>query len=559
MSNGYRIPLRPVAPLKPGKPPRWSLQVDGAFEGGGAKGFCYLGALDAFSRAGIWFDRVAGCSAGSITAALIAAGYEVSPKYRIDTGLMPIFDGLAPNPSNSLNQIIMDDNFDGMYDLPEEISEEDIRRSWTNHLFDRLIPFNAVLSPLAQLRSRVAGLPIGFRTTAEKTQARDKIRSWLKDKRNVPPFGLEPNLAQLVADTIVNTADWIVTPVGRAVRDAALALLQFIPHDVSLAVLSGLYRTESSDAVDVRTAKAVFREGFAILERGGIMAGDFFRNWLEAHLQARLGVSGGVTGRSANGYVGFRDLPIDLCVAAFCLDCNKMVYFSRKSTPGYSVSEAVRRSMSLPVAFVPRRLDEGHPGEIPVSLRRHMDHIVMDGGFRVDLPGWVFRDTKEQKHMDFLPRKRLVCFKLNELKPMPSKSDAGIPVAEHIEVPRLDSLLGKLGLHPVTGLNPEHYLPPGIRLILRQLPATVEALTSREEEIKANIGVWENTGIVDIGVKEMGLTDPRPWMFNLSKKGKKWMGKSGWEAALAFLRELPADIQRTLKIPHTEDPYGGSG
>jgi hypothetical protein len=116
-----------------------------------------------------------------------------------------------------------------------------------------------------------------------------------------------------------------------------------------------------------------------------------------------------------------------------------------------------------------------------------------------------------------------------------------------------------LGLHPEAGLNPEHYLPPGIRLILRQLPATVEALTSREEEIKANIGVWENTGIVDIGVKEMGLTDPRPWMFNLSKKGKKWMGKSGWEAALAFLRELPADIQRTLKIPRTEDPYGGSG
>ncbi|MGD8541168.1 MAG: hypothetical protein PVI39_02675, partial [Desulfobacteraceae bacterium] len=159
---------------------------------------------------------------------------------------------------------------------------------------------------------------------------------------------------------------------------------------------------------------------------------------------------------------------------------------------------------------------------------------------------------------DFLPAKRLVCFKLNELKPMPRKSDAGIPVAEHIEVPRLDSFKGQLGLDPVASLNPENFLPPGIRLLLKQAPVTAEALTSREEEIKANIGVWENTGIVDIGVKELGLTDPRPWMFNMSKKGKKWLGKSGWQAALEFLNGLPADVQRSLKIPNAVDPYGGS-
>lgn len=557
MPNGNRIQFRPVSPLKPGKPSPWTMKVDGAFEGGGAKGFCYLGALDAFSRAGIWFDRVSGCSAGSITAALIAAGYEVSSDYRIDTGLMRVYDRLPPSPNNSLNQIIMDDNFNGMYDHLKEVSEEEIQRSWTKRLFDFLCPHHAVLGALARLRNQVAAIPIGFKNQTERTQARDKIRSWLKDKRNVPPFGLEPNIAQGVADTIVKTADWIVTPVGRHVRDMALALLRFIPSDLSTTVLSGLYRNEPHDTADVRGAKMVFRQGFAILERGGILAGDFFRNWLEDHLQARIGAPGGVTGRSAGGYVAFQDLPMDLCVAAFCLDCKEMVYFSRKTSPNYSVSEAVRRSMSLPLAFIPRRLNEGHPGELSIDLLPHTGHTVMDGGFRVDLPGWVFRQTKG-KYMDFLPAKRLVCFKLNELKPMPSKSDAGIPIAEHVEVPRLDSFPGQLGLDPVAGLNPENFLPPGIRLLLRQAPVTAEAFTSREEEIKANIGVWENTGIVDIGVKELGLTDPRPWMFNMSKKGKKWLGKSGWQAALDFLNGLPADVQRSLKIPNAVDPYGGS-
>lgn len=49
--------------------------VNGVFKGGGAKGIAYAGALEAMSRRRMWFGSVAGTSAGSITAALIAAGY----------------------------------------------------------------------------------------------------------------------------------------------------------------------------------------------------------------------------------------------------------------------------------------------------------------------------------------------------------------------------------------------------------------------------------------------------------------------------------------------------
>ncbi len=48
---------------------------DGVFEGGGAKGVAFVGALDLLQQVGRWYDRVAGTSAGAITASLIACGY----------------------------------------------------------------------------------------------------------------------------------------------------------------------------------------------------------------------------------------------------------------------------------------------------------------------------------------------------------------------------------------------------------------------------------------------------------------------------------------------------
>lgn len=49
-------------------------RVGGVFEGGGAKGVAYAGALRAVAERGYWFSAVAGASAGALTATLIAAG-----------------------------------------------------------------------------------------------------------------------------------------------------------------------------------------------------------------------------------------------------------------------------------------------------------------------------------------------------------------------------------------------------------------------------------------------------------------------------------------------------
>ena len=52
-----------------------AMYIDGVFSGGGIKGFALIGACDEIEEKGMRFARLAGTSAGSIVAALIAAGY----------------------------------------------------------------------------------------------------------------------------------------------------------------------------------------------------------------------------------------------------------------------------------------------------------------------------------------------------------------------------------------------------------------------------------------------------------------------------------------------------
>lgn len=51
------------------------MEIDGVFSGGGIKGLALIGAYEALEESGFTFKRVAGTSAGSIVAGLIAAGY----------------------------------------------------------------------------------------------------------------------------------------------------------------------------------------------------------------------------------------------------------------------------------------------------------------------------------------------------------------------------------------------------------------------------------------------------------------------------------------------------
>jgi len=58
-----------------------NMEYDLVFEGGGAKGLAFVGALKSFERRGHTPRRVIGTSAGSILAAMVAAGYNSAESY----------------------------------------------------------------------------------------------------------------------------------------------------------------------------------------------------------------------------------------------------------------------------------------------------------------------------------------------------------------------------------------------------------------------------------------------------------------------------------------------
>ncbi|WP_251551345.1 patatin-like phospholipase family protein [Neobacillus muris] len=59
------------------------MNIDGVFSGGGIKGFALIGAFEEIESRGLQFVRLAGTSAGSIIAALIAAGYTSKEMYQL--------------------------------------------------------------------------------------------------------------------------------------------------------------------------------------------------------------------------------------------------------------------------------------------------------------------------------------------------------------------------------------------------------------------------------------------------------------------------------------------
>jgi NTE family protein len=68
-----------IAQIRPNLPQAddGNYYVDAVFEGGGVKGTAFLGALRCFADVGIRFRKVAGTSAGAITAAVLAAGFSI--------------------------------------------------------------------------------------------------------------------------------------------------------------------------------------------------------------------------------------------------------------------------------------------------------------------------------------------------------------------------------------------------------------------------------------------------------------------------------------------------
>ncbi len=150
------------------------MEFDVALEGGGAKGVVFVGALKEFEARGHTVRRIVGTSAGAVTAALLAAGYQAASLEEVLSERLP--DGSARLAS--------------FLDVPARFTDLELRGSAIQQLFDRVdIPLVPAAAEARLERGLLDGLLrlAPFRMLFSLLEkggpfAGDRLRAWLAEK-----------------------------------------------------------------------------------------------------------------------------------------------------------------------------------------------------------------------------------------------------------------------------------------------------------------------------------------------------------------------------------------
>jgi predicted acylesterase/phospholipase RssA len=340
--------------------------VDGVFEGGGALGAGYIGALRALHDNNIWFARVAGNSAGSITAGMVAAGFNALEIQWLSSG----FPGPTRPESLTRAGILEPIKFSKFLDLPS-------LSSVSNTSMKQTLLWNALKGTIIDEFGKIS-LPIRSRADLA-----DRLLDVVLD------VGLKgvPGLGDLTIRQLFNS---IPGNQSGPVRDAIVSGLSAAgyprnpPQIKDLAPIvegSASLRTEFADAAWTAIARKMPAELLItnLLYEGSLFEGDFFL----ATLQALFGLK---VHNNADAKVLFEDLKIPLAVIAADIDHGRMVVYSSKTSPRMEVAEAVRRSMSVPFVFQPRRDVGRAQGRAPAPTLA----TLVDGGICSNFPVWLF-------------------------------------------------------------------------------------------------------------------------------------------------------------------------
>jgi predicted acylesterase/phospholipase RssA len=314
--------------------------VDGVFEGGGALGTAYVGALMALQEHRIWFKRVAGTSAGAITAAMIAAGYSAS-----EIAWLTAPSDLAGQPPASLPlaaRNMAPIAFTTFVDPPRGASDINaaVRRSTV--LWNMLN-----LTAIQQLREYEINIKTRTELVQEMTDGIVAIN---------PAF----NLFRGAIQSVVGLALAFYPNEDPVVGD----FLPLPPEPLRQQFADRAWNA-FADLDDTYPTLV------NILYNGGVARGDVFHDTIRGLISAK--VTGGV-----DADVPLKDLPLPLAVIGADTTASRMIVYSSTSaaTREVSVADAVRASMSIPFMFEPHRSDDGHD--------------IMDGGILSNYPFWLF-------------------------------------------------------------------------------------------------------------------------------------------------------------------------
>lgn len=339
VSEATRLKVNQFKPI-----PSLPVRVDGVLEGGGALGTAYTGALRALHDHNIWFARIAGNSAGAITAAMIAVGFTAPEIQWLSSAYAP-----APKAPTSLTQVGITTPiaFESFLDLPQLST---VRNSRKKTLLWQYLK--------GQILEEVGKQSIPVMTRAEAVAACS---------------------AAIMAAPLIGAAIQAIPNVVQLLTRALNVGLGFLP-------------TQRPNVKNYLPDTTQFREQFAdtvwdaiarnspllmlttnLLHEGSIFEGNVFLRTIKELFGKKIHKNPGAT-------VLFKDLKIPLAVIAADIDTGHMIVYNSKDHPNMEVAVAVRQSMSIPFVFQPQG----------------KDRQIVDGGLFSNFPAWLFTDGGNQ-------------------------------------------------------------------------------------------------------------------------------------------------------------------
>lgn len=360
--------------------------VYGVFKGGGPKGAAFAGAVEVFEKQVKW-KAVAGTSAGAITAAVLAAGYDGETYGRIFKGVD--FPSLLDH-----------------HDI-EEIKQE--AYPWTLRAdVDFLTKVIMKIDP-DLLRPSHAG-DLERRLEEKVEQNRWNNMGWSEWISSGAQYYITTPLRNSVVDACVSGIGMIAP---EYIHDAIVACTDEDPERRKKAIVDFLSafigdqlpapiqnRMMTNGKLDYDKAIGVL---LGIYYKAGAFKGMIFLKTMEEYLQKALRPDETI---DTNRLVTFRELPIPCRLIAADLSRQRIVSFpegladygydgkdGRKHYLDFSVSLAVRASMSLPLIFEPVCL--------PVESSKQPDgsytdfSILVDGGIVNNFPLMQFADSQD--------------------------------------------------------------------------------------------------------------------------------------------------------------------
>ncbi len=342
---------------KPSVAPRH--MVDGVFQGGGALGTAYVGALRVLHDNAIGFARVAGNSTGSITAAMIAGGFTPPEIQWLCSAFTP-----TTRPSTLPAAIDQPIDFMSFLDVPSPTQVSTQARRST-------LLWNVVKGTVIDEVAKIS-LPIKSRTELVDGLVDGVLDFGLK---NVPVLG-DLTIRELFGRVPGNQTDPLKTALGAALTASGYPRTPPQVGDlVPIVAATAPFRTQFADTVWMAVA---MNEPLETLITQFLFEGSLFEGQECLNTLRRL--FGQKLFNDANRRVYFSDLKIPLAMIGTNLETGQMEIYNSVQHPTMEVAEAVRRSMSIPFVFQPRG----------------SNFEFVDGGLCSNFPVWLFSSTADR-------------------------------------------------------------------------------------------------------------------------------------------------------------------